>query len=99
MFYVYVLQSGGHRYVGKTSDLKRRLTEHNTGKNRSTKAFRPWELIFYEAYIEVEDATRREAYLKTTQGRRALANMLKTYYDNHRMTVFPIKESTTGKED
>ena len=95
MFYVYVLQSGDHRYIGKTADLTRRFAEHNAGKNRSTKAYVPWDLVFYEAYIVETDAARREMYLKTTQGWRALANMLRDYYES-RHRVFPIKESTTG---
>ena len=81
MFYVYVLQSAksGGYYVGYTEDLKKRLKEHNSGQNKSTKASVPWEVIFYEAYGNQEDALRRERYLKTTQGRQAIRRMLKNY--------------------
>jgi predicted GIY-YIG superfamily endonuclease len=47
------------------------------GLNRSTKAFTPWELIYYEAHINEAEAYRREGYLKTTAGDRALKNMLR----------------------
>lgn len=76
-FYVYILENEDkRRYIGYTDDLKRRIEEHNSGQNRSTKTYRPWVVIFYEAYRNKNDAIRREHYLKTTQGRRALDRML-----------------------
>ncbi len=39
MFYVYLLQSEGYsdqRYIGLTTDLKRRLAKHNAGKSLGT---------------------------------------------------------------
>jgi putative endonuclease len=80
MFYVYLLESGSQRYIGSTKDLKRRIEEHNSGQNQSTKAYRPWTLVFYEAYPESSDAIRREKYLKTNPGRQALSRMLRDYY-------------------
>ncbi|MDQ5885910.1 MAG: putative endonuclease [Patescibacteria group bacterium] len=81
MFYVYILQSDNIKrlYIGKTVNLKRRLNEHNAGQNVSTKAYIPWTLIFYEAYIKSSDASRREKYLKTTQGHQAIRRMLRDY--------------------
>jgi len=42
------------------------------------------ELIFYEAYLEKSDAQRREIYLKTTKGKRALKLMLTDYFSRYR---------------
>lgn len=97
MFYIYVLQSKvrDRIYVGKTADLKRRIKEHNSGQNVSTKAYLPWEVIFYEAYIKQSDATRRERYLKTTQGKQALKRMLRDYYEEYRGVHFDYQGSTT----
>ncbi|HUO55933.1 MAG TPA: GIY-YIG nuclease family protein, partial [Candidatus Paceibacterota bacterium] len=69
MFYVYVLQSTKttNLYTGYTTDLRRRLSEHNRGSNFSTKPYRPWTVIYYEACLDEADAKRREKYLKTTQ--------------------------------
>jgi putative endonuclease len=66
MNYVYVLKStkDSKLYVGSTTDLKRRLREHNTGKAPSTSFRRPFELIYYEAYRNIEDARNRERSLK-----------------------------------
>lgn len=97
MFYVYVIQSKvkGRLYVGKTADLKRRLAEHNAGQNTSTKAYMPWDLIFYEAYIKQSDATRREKYLKTTQGKQALKRMLRDRFEDYTDMYFEYQGSTT----
>lgn len=81
-FYVYILESmkNGNLYVGRTKDLRKRLKEHNCGSTFSTKPYRPWQLIHYEAYRNEKDAERRENYLKTSQGARLLKRMLKEYF-------------------
>ena len=82
-FYNYVLQSliqENEPYVGYTTDLKERMEKHNQGLVKSTKAYRPWKLIYYEACLNEEDAKRRERYLKTTQGQRLLKRRLKEYF-------------------
>lgn len=97
MFYVYIMQSASkHRlYIGKTGNLKRRVSEHNAGQNASTKAYMPWTLIFYEAYVSREDASRREKYLKTTQGHQAIHRMLKDYLEEYNQIHFEYQGSTT----
>lgn len=49
MFYTYILESlkNGSQYVGYSSDLKKRLDEHNHGINISTKSHLPWVIIYY----------------------------------------------------
>lgn len=66
MFFVYVLKSmkDGKLYFGFTNDLRRRLSEHNSGQNRSTKGRKPLYLVYYEAYRSEEDAKEREEMLK-----------------------------------
>ena len=73
MYYVYLLKSEqGNKYIGYTSDLKRRCEEHNKGLNQSTKG-QKWSLIYYEAFREESDARRRERGLKQSgQARRWL---------------------------
>jgi len=76
---VYVLYSlsDGNFYIGFTENLKRRLTEHFAGKNRSTKPRRLLKLIFCEYYLSKSDALRREKYFKTTTGKKALRLMIR----------------------
>ena len=70
MFYVYILQSLKDKslYIGYTADLKKRFNEHNNGESKTTKPFRPYKLIFYEAFLSRIDAKRREEYLKSGWG-------------------------------
>jgi len=84
-FYVYVLESikDGDRYVGFTTNLKKRIEEHNKGLNFSTKSERPWRLIYCEICTNQNDAKRREKYLKSTGGRRFLAKRLQCYFVQH----------------
>jgi putative endonuclease len=89
MFYVYFLQSKVYEetYIGYTSNLKNRITEHNQGLTPSTKRYKPWELIYYEACLNQKDAKRREHYLKSTQGSRMLRMRLKEYFFEKRLKV------------
>ena len=79
MFYIYILEAEDDDiYIGYTSDLKKRLVEHNQNKTFSTKN-KKWRCIYYEACLDEKDARRREGYLKTTQGRRMLKRRIKEY--------------------
>ena len=81
MLYTYVLLSekDGHFYVGFTKDLKQRFEKHQKGRVESTKNRRPLKLIYYEACLSQEDATRREKNFKTHLGRQFLRKRLKSY--------------------
>ena len=81
-YYVYIIESIKNNvlYIGFTNNLKNRLQEHNRGLYFSTKTQKPWRLIHFEAYLNEEDAKRREGYLKTNQGSRLLKRMLKEYF-------------------
>ena len=81
MYYTYVLQSkkDSNLYVGFSKDLKLRFEQHEKGLVESTKNRRPLKLIYYEACINQMDATNREKYLKTYNGRRFLHKRLKSY--------------------
>jgi putative endonuclease len=73
-FYVYVLQSllDSQWYIGYTTNLRRRIEEHEKGKSFATKFRSPFRLIYFEGCLHSEDAKRREHYLKTTQGHKFL---------------------------
>lgn len=81
MVYAYVLRSTKDKqfYTGSTIDLRKRFKEHNSGKNSSTKGRGPFEIIYYEACINEQDARAREKYLKSGMGKRYLRNRLKRF--------------------
>jgi len=66
MFYLYILKSkkDSDLYIGSTNNLERRLVEHNSGKNSSTKSRIPFDLIYFEGYKSESDARKRKAMLK-----------------------------------
>ncbi|OGF99462.1 hypothetical protein A2Y99_00355 [Candidatus Gottesmanbacteria bacterium RBG_13_37_7] len=80
-YYVYILQSekDGSLYIGYTSNLKTRFRAHNSGEGPSTKPFRPYSLIYYEAFLNRIDAKNREAYLKSGYGRKTIKTLLNRY--------------------
>ncbi|MCA8907070.1 MAG: GIY-YIG nuclease family protein [Rhodospirillaceae bacterium] len=72
MWYVYIIRSTvrpDQEYVGATSDLRQRLTEHNSGKSSHTAKFVPWELVWYSAFPAKLRALEFERYLKSHSGR------------------------------
>jgi len=66
-------------YTGYTKNLKLRFERHNKGLVESTKDRKPFTLMYYEACLNQQDATHREKYLKTYNGKRFIRNRLKSY--------------------
>ena len=78
MVTVYVLESFKDQtlYTGMALDAKKRLQEHNFGKNRFTKGHRPWKIIYTEEHSDWGAARPREKYLKTAAGKKWLITKL-----------------------
>jgi len=74
MFYTYVLKSkkDNEMYIGFSSNLKKRVEEHQKGLVEITKSRRPFELVYYEACCDKKKAIKREKALKTGFGRSYL---------------------------
>jgi len=83
--YIYLLLlKDSDIYTGFTSDLKRRLKQHESGGVISTKHKRPVKLVHYEAYLEKEDAKRRERFLKSSDGKKLLKQQLSVLLQKYR---------------
>ena len=78
-FYIYVLESlgDGDRYIGFTTNLPKRIKEHEKGLSFSTKPRLPMKLIYFEACVNRDDTMRREKYFKTDKGKSTLKLMLR----------------------
>jgi putative endonuclease len=81
MFYFYVLKfkKNGKLYYGFTENLKRRIMDHKSGNSDFSSRNGPFDLIFYEAYINKDDARAAEKYFKTGHGREVLKEKLQNY--------------------
>ena len=55
-----------------TNVLERRIAEHNNGENKSTKAYRPFKLIYSETFPDRISARAKEKYLKSGIGKEFL---------------------------
>jgi predicted GIY-YIG superfamily endonuclease len=72
MHYVYLLRSESHskeQYIECTTDLKKRLLDHNRGHSPHTAKFIPWQLVAYFAFSKPTTAAAFEKYLKSGSGR------------------------------
>ena len=65
-FKVYILQSqlDGSYYIGYTTDLEKRLSNHNSGKSNYTSKKIPWKVVYSENFATKSEALRREKFLK-----------------------------------
>jgi putative endonuclease len=77
-YYVYAMISivDGRVYVGLTNDVSRRLKEHNQGKTRSTRFYRPWELFYTDVVDNLNSARCLELKLKSGSGKEFLKKQL-----------------------
>jgi putative endonuclease len=98
MFYIYVLHRLADHglYIGFSTNLKKRIAEHEGGASFATKHRKPWKLIYYGAYVDRQDTEGRERYLKSGAGRRVLRRQLRHYFEqspvrkaNHRSAGQP----------
>ena len=85
MHYMYVLRSAsdGRFYIDYSANLRKRIKEHVQGSSFATSYRGPWQLIYYEAYLEQADALGREKYPKSGAGCRFLKSQVKHYLRNH----------------
>ncbi|MFD2517537.1 GIY-YIG nuclease family protein [Salinimicrobium flavum] len=77
MFYVYAISSfeKNYIYVGFTSNLDRRFEQHNSGKEKTTRNYRPFEIIFSEICSSRTEARTREKYWKSGIGKEKLKDL------------------------
>jgi len=78
IYTVYALQSyvDGRIYVGFSSDVVKRLMQHNSGKTKSTKGFIPWTLIYSIQVEGRENARKKEVHLKSGIGKEFLKSLV-----------------------
>jgi putative endonuclease len=75
---VYILKSLNFNryYIGHSADTEKRLVQHNSGKVRSTKAYKPWKIIYYEVRSSKKEAYAREMQIKSFKHGEAFKRLL-----------------------
>ncbi|MDD3297017.1 MAG: GIY-YIG nuclease family protein [Candidatus Omnitrophica bacterium] len=77
-YVVYAIKSiaRNYTYIGLTNDITRRLAQHNSGKERTTKPYAPFNLLYAEICAERKQARTREKYLKSGCGKEFLKKLI-----------------------
>ena len=73
-YFLYILysESTDRYYIGQTNDVSSRLDYHNSGYGNSTKAGRPWKIVFFKDFKDRGNAMKEEARLKRAKNRAYL---------------------------
>ena len=76
-YYVYIIYSRlkDRYYTGYSSDPRERLSEHNLGATPSTRAGRPWTLVYTEEFREKSAAIKRENEIKKMKSRKYIEHL------------------------
>jgi putative endonuclease len=78
IYKVYAIKSlnKNYIYVGLTSDLEKRIMRHNSGHERTTRAYAPFKIIHQESCDSRQAARTREKYLKSGIGKGYLKALI-----------------------
>jgi putative endonuclease len=78
MYIVYILESlkTGRFYIGYSEDPERRLYDHNVGKVKSTRLYRPWRKVYQESFSTKLQAMRRERSIKAMKSRSYIFKLI-----------------------
>jgi len=66
MFYTYILFSNvlNKFYSGHTSDIQKRILEHNSGKSKYTRQSKDWNIIWFSKLDTKSEAMKLENKIK-----------------------------------
>jgi putative endonuclease len=76
--FLYILQSqkNNRYYIGSTTSVRRRLSEHNQGKSPYTRSTRPWKVVYQEEFDTIMLARQKEHALKKLKSRNILNDII-----------------------
>ncbi|OHA17421.1 MAG: hypothetical protein A3G52_02115 [Candidatus Taylorbacteria bacterium RIFCSPLOWO2_12_FULL_43_20] len=78
MYTTYIIQNNKdhHYYIGSTSDINKRIEQHNSNSNRSTKGRGQWQLVYSEEFDNKKSAWLRERQIKSYKGGNAFKRLV-----------------------
>jgi len=76
-YFVYAIKSKKYDriYVGISKNPEQRLIEHNSGENKSTKFYRPWQIIYKKFIGSRQKSRQEEKRLKSGFGKEFLKSL------------------------
>ncbi len=94
MYFVYILQSAasGQFYKGISNDLNRRFHEHNSGYEKATAPFVPWNLVWYTIKPNKSEAMMLESKLKNLTSNLRIIRFIQKYKPVGGPDVPPLAE-------
>ena len=77
-YFTYIIQSSFNQsyYIGHTNNQDNRLKRHNSGRNKSTRAYRPWYYVYLKRFSSRAEAAKHERYLKSLKSRTQLYKVI-----------------------
>ena len=80
--YLYIIQSlkNGNYYIGSTSDVIRRLKQHNIGNVKATKYKGPYKLVFKQEFSDIKLARKVEYKIKSWKRKDFIDKIVKDGY-------------------
>ena len=91
MFYVYMLKSKSIKpitYVGYTSNIRKRIELHNSGKGAKFTRGRKWKIIYLKKYKSKVIAMKEEYKLKKNYKLRK--ELISLYKKNENFNTFTL---------
>lgn len=78
-YYVYIITSlaKNWHYVGFTNNVDRRIEKHNNGQVKSTKYYKPFDLLFVQVVNNSIQARKLEKYLKIRYNKECVLDLIK----------------------
>jgi putative endonuclease len=80
MYYLYILHSEtfDKQYIGYTSDLARRLHEHNTSERKTfTSKYRPWRMVAaFKCPGSRAHVIRIERFIKKNKNKKLIQKLI-----------------------
>jgi putative endonuclease len=78
MSFTYILYSKklDKHYIGSCTNLERRFYEHNIGHSKFTSLGVPWVIAYYEEYLTLQEARKRELQIKKMKSRKYIEGLI-----------------------
>ncbi len=73
--YIFLNEAKTRTYTGVANDVNKRLAEHNSGKVKSSRPYRPYKIVYTESFATLSEARQKEKFYKSTTGRRRLQKL------------------------